>query len=154
MGSAGPLRSGQMMGPWMLRLAAGLTRLGGFAVPKKLLAVLGLGVVVALGASYSLYKASVNAAKVVALEKDLSLSEARLRALEGAVAEQAEVLKRHAHVKERQNAAQTKVRQAAAGAGPVDHARVQRAVEEARRALRSVAEPRQGSSTTRVSGTP
>lgn len=135
------------MGTWILRLA-------GFAVPRKLLAILGLGAVVAIGASYSLYKASVNTDKVIALSKALERSEARITALEGIVAEQAEVLKRHAQVKEKQNAAQTKVRQAAAGAGPVDHARVQRAAEEARRALRSLSEPRQGSSPTRVSGTP
>ena len=142
------------MGTWILRLA-------GFALPKKLLAILGLGAAVAVGASYSLYKASVNADKVIALSKALERSEARitalqgqLGALEGTVAEQAEVLKRHAQVKEKQNAAQTKVRQAAAGSGPVDHARVQRAAEEARRALRSLSEPRQGSSPTRVSGTP
>lgn len=142
------------MGTWILRLAAGLTRLGGFAVPKKMLAILGLGAVVAVGASYSLYKASVNTDKVIALSKALERSEARIGALEGIVAEQAEVLKRHAQVKERQNAAQTKVRQAAAGHGPVDHARVQRAAEEARRALRGLSESRQGSSPTRVSGTP
>lgn len=135
------------MGTWILRLA-------GFAVPRKLLAILGLGAVVAVGASYSLYKASMNTDKVIALSKALERSEARITALEGIVAEQAEVLKRHAQVKEKQNAAQTKVRQAAAGSGPVDHARVQRAAEEARRALRSLSEPRQGSSTTRVSGTP
>ncbi len=135
------------MGTWILRLA-------GFAVPKKLLAILGLGAVVAVGASYSLYKASVNTDKVIALSKALERSEARIMALEGIVAEQAEALKRHAQVKEKQNAAQTKVRQAAAGPGPVDHARVQRAAEEARRALSSLAEPRQGSSPTRVSRTP
>ena len=138
------------MGTWILRLAT----LGGFAVPKKLLAIIGLGAVVAIGASYSLYKASVNADKVIALSKALERSEARTTALEGIVAEQAEVLKRHAQVKEKQNAAQTKVRQAAAGSGPVDHARVQRAAEEVRRALRSLSESRQGSSPTRVSGTP
>lgn len=135
------------MGTWILRLA-------GFAVPRKLLAALGLGAVVAVGASYSLYKAMVTQDKVIALEKALSLSEARLKALEGIAAEQAEVLRRHTQVKEKQNAAQTKVRQAAAGPGPVDHARVQRAAEEARRALRSLSESRQGSSPTRVSGTP
>lgn len=135
------------MGTWILRLA-------GFAVPRKLLAILVLGAVVAVGASYSLYKASVNTDKVIALSKALERSEARIMALEGIVAEQAEVLKRHAHVKEKQNAAQTKVRQVAAGPGPVDHARVQRAAEEARRALRSLSEPRQGSPPTRVSGTP
>lgn len=135
------------MGTWILRLA-------GFAVPRKLLAILGLGAVVAVGASYSLYKASINTDKVIALSKALERSEARIEALEGIVAEQAEVLKRHAQVKEKQNAAQTKVRQAAAGSGPVDHARVQRAAEEARRALRSLSGPRQGSSPTRVSGTP
>lgn len=135
------------MGTWILRLA-------GFAVPRKLLAILGLGAVVAVGSSYSLYKASVNTDKVIALSKALERSEARIGALEGIVAEQAEVLKRHAQVKEKQNAAQTKVRQAAAGSGPVEHARVQRAAEEARRALRSLSEPRQGSSPTRMSGTP
>jgi hypothetical protein len=135
------------MGTWILRLA-------GFAFPKKLLAILGLGAVVAVGASYSLYKASVTQDKVIALEKALSLSEARLKALEGVAAEQAEVLRRHTQVKERQNAVQSKVRQAAAGPGPVDHARVQRAAEEARRALRGLSESRQGSSPTRVSGTP
>lgn len=138
------------MGPWILRLAARLCRLGGFTVPKKLLAILGLGAVVAVGASYSLYKASATQDKVVALEKALSLSEARLKALEGIAAEQAEVLRRHTQVKEKHSAAQSKVRQAAAGSGPVDHARVQRAVQEARRALRSVSEPREGSSPTRV----
>ena len=138
------------MGTWILRLAS----LGGFAIPKKLLAILGLGAVVAVGASYSLYKASENTDKVIALSKALERSEARIGALEGIVAEQAEVLKRHAQVKEKQNAAQTKVRQAAAGSGPVDYARVQRAAEEASRAIRSLSEPRQGSSPTRVSGTP
>lgn len=142
------------MGTWILGLAARLCRLGGFAIPKQLLAILGLGAVVAIGASCSLYKASVNTDKVIALSKALERSEARIGALEGIVAEQAEVLRRHAQVKEKQNAAQTKVRQAAAGPGPVDHARVQRATEEARRALRSLAESRQGSSPTRVSGTP
>lgn len=147
MGTSGALRFDEVMGTWILRLA-------GFAVPKKLLAILGLGAVVAIGASYSLYKASANTDKVIALSKALERSDARIGALEGIVAEQAEVLKRHAQVKEKQNAAQTKVRQAAAGPGPVDHARVQRAAEEARRALRSLAESRQGSSPTSVSGTP
>ncbi len=123
------------MGPWILRLA-------GFVVPKKFLAALGLGLAIALGASYSLYKASETSAKVIALEKALDVSKARIEALEGIAREQAEVLKRHGQVKEKLSAAQSKVRAAGSGPGPVDHARVQSAVQEARRALRSVSEPR------------
>lgn len=122
------------MGPWILRLA-------GFVIPKKILALLGLGLAIALGASYSLYKASSAEDKVIALEKALNVSKARIEALEGIAREQAEVLKRHGQIKEKASAAQSKVKAAGSGPGPVDHARVQSAVEEARRALRGLSEP-------------